>query len=146
MAHFIGSYLHAVDYKGRVNVPTKFRKYIQSDTEEALIVTRGLDGCLFAYPIDEWQRIEERIRALPVTQQHTRIFVRMLSSQAVGVSLDRQGRIALPKGLLEMAGIESEILFVGTLDHFEMWNPSEYERVLNASGQSYEAIAESILL
>mgnify|MGYP001145777444 FL=1 len=146
MANFMGSYTYSVDHKGRVSIPTKFRKYIDEDADEALIITRGLDGCLFAYPIDEWQRIDERLRALPVTQQNTRVFVRMLTATAISVTLDKQGRIAIPRGLLELAGIESDVLFVGTLDHFELWNPSEYDQLMNDSGQSYESIAETILM
>ena len=146
MANFMGSYTYSVDHKGRVSIPTKFRKYIDENADEALIITRGLDGCLFAYPIDEWQRIDERLRALPVTQQNTRVFVRMLTATAISVTLDKQGRIAIPRGLLELAGIESDVLFVGTLDHFELWNPSEYDQLMNDSGQSYESIAETILM
>jgi len=146
MANFMGSFTHAVDHKGRVNIPTKFRKHIPSDTEEALVITRGLDGCLFAYPIDEWHHVEERLRSLPVTQKRTRQFVRMLTSQATSVSLDKQGRIAIPKGLLDLARIEAEVLFVGTLDHFELWNPNDYEQCMDDTGQSYEEVAESILL
>jgi len=146
MANFMGSYTYSVDHKGRVSIPTKFRKYIDEDADDALIITRGLDGCLFAYPIDEWQRIDERLRALPVTQQNTRVFVRMLTATAISVTLDKQGRIAIPRGLLELAGIESDVLFVGTLDHFELWNPSEYDQLMNESGQSYESIAETILM
>ena len=146
MANFMGSYTYSVDHKGRVSIPTKFRKYIDEDADDALIITRGLDGCLFAYPIDEWQRIDERLRALPVTQRNTRVFVRMLTATAISVTLDKQGRIAIPRGLLELAGIESDVLFVGTLDHFELWNPSEYDQLMNESGQSYESIAETILM
>jgi len=146
MANFMGSYTYSVDHKGRVSIPTKFRKYIDEDADDALIITRGLDGCLFAYTIDEWQRIDERLRALPVTQQNTRVFVRMLTATAISVTLDKQGRIAIPRGLLELAGIESDVLFVGTLDHFELWNPSEYDQLMNESGQSYESIAETILM
>ena len=146
MANFMGSYTYSVDHKGRVSIPTKFRKYIDEDADEALIITRGLDGCLFAYPIDEWQRIDERLRALPVTQQNTRVFVRMLTATAISVTLDKQGRIAIPRGLLELAGIESDVFFVGTLDHFELWNPSQYDQLMNESGQSYESIAETILM
>lgn len=146
MANFMGSYTYSVDHKGRVSIPTKFRKYIDEDADDALIITRGLDGCLFAYPIDEWQRIDERLRALPVTQRNTRVFVRMLTATAISVTLDKQGRIAIPRGLLELAGIESDVFFVGTLDHFELWNPSEYDQLMNESGQSYESIAETILM
>ncbi|MBI4551648.1 MAG: division/cell wall cluster transcriptional repressor MraZ [Candidatus Latescibacteria bacterium] len=142
----MGSYTYAVDHKGRVNIPTKFRKSLPSETEEILVVTRGLEGCLFVYPLDEWQRVEEKLRALPMTLQNTRYFVRMLTSQATMVSIDKQGRVALPKSLLDLAKIENEVLIVGTLDRFEFWNPTVYEQYLTGFGKTYEEVAESILL
>ncbi len=144
MVNFLGSYTYTVDHKGRVNVPVKFRKHIRTDEDDTLIITRGLDGCLFVYPIDEWEKIDTRLRELPVTNQNTRIFIRMLSSQAVAVSMDKQGRIALPRQLIELAGIDTEALIVGTLDHFELWSPKAYEKVMNDSGHTYESIAESL--
>lgn len=147
MVNFLGSYTHTVDHKGRVNVPVKFRKHIRTDDEDdTLIITRGLDGCLFVYPIDEWEQIDTRLRELPVTRQNTRIFIRMLSSEAVAVSMDKQGRIALPRQLIERAGIESEVMIVGTLDHFEIWSPREYGKVMDESGHTYEEIAESLFV
>ncbi|MEE2710440.1 MAG: division/cell wall cluster transcriptional repressor MraZ [Gemmatimonadota bacterium] len=144
MANFMGSFSHAVDHKGRVNVPTKFRNDIPTDTDDALVVTRGLDGCLFAYPLDEWKKVEDRLRSLPITKQKTRQFIRMMTSQATSMRMDKQGRITLPKSLLDLAKIEMEILIVGTLDHFELWCPEEFERCLNDTDQTYEEVAESI--
>ena len=146
MVNFLGSYTYTVDHKGRVNVPVKFRKHIRTDEDDTLIITRGLDGCLFVYPIDEWEQIDTRLRELPVTRQNTRIFIRMLSSEAVAVSMDKQGRIALPRQLIERAGIETEVLIIGTLDHFELWSPGEYKKVMNESGHTYEEIAESLFV
>ena len=97
------------------------------------------------YPIDEWEQIDTRLRELPVTRQNTRIFIRMLSSQAITASMDKQGRIALPRHLIELARIDTEVMIVGTLDHFELWSPSEYEKVMAESGHTYESIAESLL-
>jgi MraZ protein len=145
MANFMGSYTHAVDHKGRVNIPVKFRKYIPSESDEALVVTRGLDGCLFVYPFDEWEKADEKLRALPITQANNRAFLRMLLSHAVTTSVDRQGRMAIPRNLLEMAGIESQVLIVGILDHFELWSPSVYEGRIESIGQTYESAAEQIL-
>lgn len=142
----MGSYTYSVDHKGRVNIPTKFRKSLPYETEEILVVTRGLEGCLFAYPLEEWQRIEEKLRALPVTQQNARYFVRMLTSQATTVSIDKQGRIALPKPLLDIAKIETDVLIIGALDRFELWNPTVYEQYVNGFGKTYEEVAESLLL
>ena len=144
MANFLGSFTHAVDHKGRVNIPTKFRKHIPADNDEALVVTRGLDGCLVAYPMDEWEKVDKRLRSLPATKQKTRQYIRIVTSQAISLSMDKQGRIALPKTLLDLARIDSEILFVGTLDHFELWHPEDYKTITNGSDQSYEDIAETI--
>ena len=141
----MGSYTHAVDHKGRVNIPTKFRRFLPPEPEDALVLTRGLDGCLFAYPLEEWQVIEEKLRSLPVTQQNARQFIRLLTSQATTVALDKQGRIAIPKPLLDLARIETDIVIIGTLDHFELWNPQDYEHVVNGFGKTYEEIAESVL-
>ena len=146
MVNFLGSYTYTVDHKGRVNVPKKFRKHIRTDEDDTLIITRGLDGCLFVYPIDQWEQIDTRLRELPVTRQNTRTFIRMLSSEAVAVSMDQQGRIALPRQLIERAGIETEVKIVGTLDHFELWSPGKYEEVMNESGHTYEEIAESLFV
>ena len=145
MVNFLGSYSYTMDHKGRVNVPVKFRKHIRTEEDDSLIITRGLDGCLFVYPIDEWEQIDTRLRELPVTRQNTRIFIRMLSSQAITASMDKQGRIALPRHLIELARIDTEVMIVGTLDHFELWSPSEYEKVMAESGHTYESIAESLL-
>ena len=145
MVNFLGSYTYTMDHKGRVNVPVKFRKHIRTEEDDSLIITRGLDGCLFVYPIDEWEQIDTRLRELPVTRQNTRIFIRMLSSQAITASMDKQGRIALPRHLNELARIDTEVMIVGTLDHFELWSPSEYEKVMAESGHTYESIAESLL-
>lgn len=147
MANFMGSFSHSVDHKGRVNIPTKFRKHIPTEADDDhLVITRGLDGCLFAYPIHEWRRVDEKLRSLPLTQQKTRHFIRMLTSQATTLSVDKQGRIAIPKNLLDLAKIESDVLFVGTLDHFELWNPEAYMQCQNGTGQTYEEVAESILI
>ena len=146
MVNFLGSYTYTMDHKGRVNVPVKFRKHIRTDEDESLIITRGLDGCLFVYPVDEWEQIDTRWRELPVTRQNTRIFIRMLSTHAVTAAMDKQGRIALPRHLVELSGIETEVLIVGTLDHFELWSPLHYEKVMNDSGHTYESIAESLFV
>ena len=144
MVNFLGSYTYAVDHKGRVNIPVKFRRHIRTDGDDTLIITRGLDGCLFVYPIDEWEQIDTRLRELPVTRQNTRTFIRMLSSEAVAVSMDKQGRVALPRQLIKRAGIDTEVKIVGTLDHFEIWSPEAYKKVMDESGHTYEEIAETL--
>lgn len=146
MAKFLGSYFHAMDHKGRVSIPARFRKHLRHDTEDALILTLGLDGCLYGFSDEGWQQVEERLSALSFTQQNNRLFVRQMASHAVGLSLDAQGRIPVPKSLLEKAVITTDALFVGAINHFEIWNPSTYKMYLEASGKTFEEIAETVLL
>lgn len=146
MATFLGTFQHTIDHKGRVSLPTKFRKFLTVDAEDALIITRGLDGCLYGFPDVEWIKIQDRLQALPLTQQNNRLFVRLLASNAVAVSVDPQGRIPVPKPLISLAAIETQVLFIGAVNHFEIWSPPVYESYLNQSGQTFEAVAETIFL
>lgn len=145
MASFLGTFQHTIDNKGRVSVPTKFRKYLKVDEEDSVIITLGLDGCLFGFPEEEWLRVQERLQALSLTQANNRLFVRLLASNAVAVSVDPQGRVPLPKPLITLAAIETPVLFIGAVNHFEIWSPPVYERYLAGSGQTFEGVAETIL-
>ena len=98
----MGEYQHSVDIKGRLIVPAKFRERL-SDT---FVITRGLDNCLFGYPMDEWRKLEEKLKGLPMTKKDTRAFTRFFFSGATEVELDKQGRINIPTALLSYANID----------------------------------------
>ena len=89
---FMGEYHHNVDTKGRLIVPAKFRE----DLGEMFILTRGLDQCLFGYPLNEWKIIEEKLKGLPMTKKDARAFTRFFFSGATECELDKQGRINIP--------------------------------------------------
>ena len=98
----LGEFKHAIDTKGRLIVPAKFR----SDLGERFIVTRGLDGCLFGYPADEWAKVEEKLSQLPMAKRDARKFTRFFYSAATECTIDKQGRINLPQNLIDYADIE----------------------------------------
>lgn len=116
------------------------------EAQETFVITRGLEGCLFVYPLDEWNRIEKKLRNLSMTQQSNRFFVRMLTSHAVEVAYDKQGRIPIPSYLAELANIEKDVLIIGALERIEIWSPKVYNEYVNGNSETFESVAEKIIL
>lgn len=119
---FMGQYEHSIDAKGRIIIPVKYRE----DLGESFVVTRGLDGCLFLYPAQEWQSFVEKLKELP-SNQNTRKIQRQFLSKAMEVSLDKQGRILIPAILREVAALEKEVVFVGMMNRIEVWDKKRLE-------------------
>lgn len=138
---FMGEYQHALDPKGRIFVPAKFREGLG----ERCVVTRGLDQCLFLYPHSEWTTMEEKLKRLPMTQRDARAFVRFFFSGAVDVELDKQGRVMLPGNLREYAHLSKEAVVIGVSTRVEIWSKEIWESYMETASQSFEAIAEKIV-
>ena len=115
---FIGEYNHTIDAKGRLIVPAKFREQLGDE----FVVTKGLDGCLFAYADSEWKSLEEKLYALPLTNANARKFTRFFLAGACACEFDKQGRILLPAVLREFAQLEKDVVLVGVGSRFEIWN------------------------
>jgi len=113
---FVGEYEHSVDEKGRLTIPQAFRELLTGK----LYITRGLDGCLFILRPREFEALREKILALPMSQSEGRTFSRMFASGAE-CELDRQGRILVPSGLREYAGLNGSVIVVGVLNRVEVW-------------------------
>ncbi|MBN1888174.1 MAG: division/cell wall cluster transcriptional repressor MraZ [Thermoflexales bacterium] len=115
---FLGEFNHTVDDKGRVSLPAKFRP----ELNEGLVVTHGLDGCLFIFTLTDFRALGNRVSDLPLTLPGRRDFERMLFARAVSLSLDKQGRILLPQALREFAGVDGEVVVVGVNTRIEIWS------------------------
>ena len=137
----IGEYQHAIDAKGRLIIPARFRE----ELGETFIVTRGLDQCLFVYPLAEWKALEEKLKALPMTQANARAFVRFLFSGATECTVDRQGRILLPAHLREHARIVKDVMIIGVSNRAEIWAREQWERYVEQAELSYDEIAEKLV-
>ncbi len=144
MTGFKGSYKFTIDHKGRVNIPAKFRRSTASTSHDLYVITRGLEGCLFIYPAEEWEKVERKLQNLSFTQKSHRLFGRYLLSNACDVQLDRQGRITIPQNLLDLAQIKKDALIIGVLERIEIWDPEVHEKYLDSAGKTYEEIAEEI--
>ncbi len=133
---FIGEYQHALDNKNRMIVPVKLREELGSK----FVVTKGLDGCLYAYPLTEWKILEEKMKSLPLTNKDARAFVRFFFAGASEVEMDKQGRGLIPQNLKEYAGIEKEIVSIGVLSRVEIWSREKWNDY-NNSNIDFDSIA-----
>ncbi|WP_066318151.1 division/cell wall cluster transcriptional repressor MraZ [Bacillus sp. FJAT-29814] len=138
---FMGEYHHSIDSKGRIIVPSKFR----DDLGEMFIITRGLDQCLFGYPLSEWQLIEEKLKGLPLTKKDARAFTRFFFSGATESELDKQGRINIPAPLLQYAKLEKECVILGVSNRIEIWSKQIWEDYFLQSEDSFAEIAENMI-
>ena len=135
---FIGEYEHSVDAKGRVIMPAKLRE----DIGEKFILTKGLDGCLFAYSQTEWTNFEEKLKTLPLTNKNARDFVRFFLSGAIECEIDKQGRFLIPGNLRGYAKLDKEIVILGVGTRIEIWNKETWNN--SAEDISADEIAENM--
>ena len=140
-AMFMGEWQHTLDTKGRLIIPAKFREQLG----ERFVVTRGLDHCLFVYPPVEWAILEEKLKALPLTQGDARRFVRFLFSGATECELDKQGRITLPGNLRDYAKLDKDVVVIGVSNRVEIWAKENWQVYVEEASASYEEIAEKIV-
>lgn len=137
---FLGEYRHTVDEKGRVNLPTKFR----SDLSQGVVMTRGVDRCLFVYPKAIWERFAATLAKLPLTAQASRAFARLLLAGAMDAVPDGQGRVTLPEYLRAYAKLGSRVVIAGIYDRLEIWDAAAWSTYTKRAERRSEAIAETI--
>ena len=141
---FRGSFEHSVDSKGRVSVPSKFRDMIAERYEGKLVLTMDYDNCVTVYPLEEWERFEEKVKALPQTQKEVKDFMRFLFSTATECELDKQGRILIPPALRERAGISKTVTVVGIINKMEIWAKTAWDERRSLSGDKVGDVLSSL--
>ncbi|NTV41139.1 MAG: division/cell wall cluster transcriptional repressor MraZ [Candidatus Moranbacteria bacterium] len=137
---FIGEYQHSVDPKKRLALPSKFRK----ELGKRVVVTRGLDKCLFVYPIKTWKDLAEKLGTLPMGESSTRSFVRLMLAGAVDSDIDSQGRILLPEYLKEYAGLNRSVTVAGLFNRLEIWDEAKWKTYKGKAEESSDEIAEQL--
>lgn len=136
---FTGEYRHAVDEKGRIAVPSRFRARLSGN----VVVARWMDTCLAIFPMAAWDELAGKVGGLPMTDPNARLLQRQLFAGAFETELDRQGRVLVPQGLRSFAGLEAEALVLGSRDHAEIWAPARWE-AYSRSLDDPEAFAQAI--
>lgn len=137
---FIGEYVHTVDEKRRISLPAKFRKELGSK----VVVTRGLDNCLFLFPHKAWEKISGEIAKLGMMQHDTRGFTRFMFAGASEIEVDSMGRILIPDYLREFAGIKGSAIFTGVHNRIEIWNEKRWDQYKNKTESQAEEMAEKL--
>ncbi len=137
---FIGEYQHSIDPKKRLAVPSKFRV----ELENRVVITRGLDKCLFVYPMKVWQELAEKLGAIPMGESATRSFVRLMLAGAADVETDKQGRILIPDYLKEYAGLDRNVVIAGIYNRLEIWDEKKWNEYKKNAEKNSDEIAEQL--
>ena len=137
---FMGEYHHSIDDKGRLIIPAKFR----AELGDKFIITRGIENCLFAYPIERWETIVHKLESLPFTKKDARNFTRFFLSGATVAEFDKQGRINITSPLITYAGIDKECVIIGTGDRLEIWAKEAWDNFFDSASINMSDIAENL--
>ena len=137
---FMGEYSHTIDTKGRLIIPSRFRE----ELGETFVVTKGLDGCLFAFSDEEWKAFEIKLKSLPLTNKNARQFARFFVAGATPCELDKQGRILLPATLREFAVLEKDVVLTGMLNRIEIWSKDKWNENNSLDDVAMDEIAEQM--
>ena len=135
-----GEYRHSIDLKGRVIIPSKIREEMGGK----IVITRGLDGCLFGYNEKTWNQILEKLNTLPFTKRDARNFTRFMTSGAITLEFDRQGRVNIPSYLNEYANLLKDVVIIGVINRIEIWSKDNWESFMNNNIESLSDISENL--
>ncbi|MDI6892134.1 MAG: division/cell wall cluster transcriptional repressor MraZ [Actinomycetota bacterium] len=137
---FLGEFQHTLDGKGRLILPSKFRDALA----DGLVITKGMEGCLFIFPKSEWPQLEDKVRSLPLTKKDARKFSRFFFAGATEEALSKQGRVLIPENLRKYAGLGKDIVVIGVSNRLEIWDKERWAAYSREAGESYENVAEEL--
>ena len=136
----MGEYHHNIDEKGRIIIPSKFRE----DLGDKVIVTRGLEDCLFLYSENEWSQIVSKLKSLPFTKKVARSFTRIFLSGATVCEFDKQGRIKITSPLGSYANLDKECVIIGVNDRLEIWDINKWNSFFDDNRESLSDLADHL--
>lgn len=138
---FFGEFEHALDAKGRLIIPAKFRELLGT----SFVITRGMDGCIFGYPAERWATLQAQLDDLPLTRKDARAFVRFFYAAAAECELDKQGRVMIPATLRQYAKLEKQCVIVGVSDRFEIWSAEHWQQFETETAANFDDLAENLI-
>ncbi len=136
----MGEFHHNIDDKGRLVIPTRYREEIG----ESFVITRGLEKCLYAYSMTEWNKLVAKLNELPFTKKDARTFIRTFFSGATVCEFDKNGRINITSPLVSYAGLTKACVIIGVNDRLEIWDEEAFNNQINENAENMEEIAESL--
>ena len=137
---FMGEYHHNIDEKGRLIMPSKFR----NDLGETFVITRGIESCLFVYPMETWNNLTSKLNELSFTKKDVRSFQRFFLSGATICEFDKQGRINITSPLANYAKLNKECVVIGVNDRIEIWSKDNFDKFLDENLDNVSDIAEHL--
>lgn len=140
---FRGRSIHTLDAKGRIRIPTRFRDILKTRYEDRFVIT-NLDRCLVAYPLQEWEIIEEKLGSLSLVRQDVKAFQRFFISGATECNFDKQGRILIPQTLREHASLDREVILAGMLRSFEVWSKELWDSEIKRAHDNFAEITATL--
>jgi MraZ protein len=143
---FRGLYEHSIDTKGRTSVPVRFRERLTDNVGEpgTLILTAGVDQCLVAYPVDQWEAFEQRLASLPQFDPAVVQLKRIYVAAAVEVAIDKHGRMMIPPMLREYAQLERDVVWAGMVTTLELWSKNKWAEQVTQSRSNPLAISDAL--
>lgn len=136
----IGEYRHTIDTKKRLAIPSKLRRELGSKA----VITRGLDNCLFIFPLSQWNKLVEKLSKLPLGQRDTRGFIRLMLAGASEVKLDQLGRILIPDYLKQYANLKKNIVIAGIYNRLEIWDEAKWNLFKQSTEKEVDNMAERL--
>ena len=142
---YLGEYICKLDAKGRLTVPSGLKKQLDNEGREGFVLNRGFEGCLGLYPHKDWLEVSKKLNDLNLFTIKNRAFVRKFQNGATKLDMDGNGRVNLPKDLLEYAGITKEVVLFAYADRIEMWDKTKYDELMNEEMGDFAALAEQVM-
>jgi MraZ protein len=142
LTKFRGEKYHRLDNNFRLSMPREFANILQETSQGKIVITRGLEHCLWIYPASIYEKFVQRLSTLPRFKKDTMRLLTLYIGSITETELDKQGRIVLPKHLLQYAGIEQEIVLVGEADRLQLWSAANWQRYLEYINTNADDIAE----
>lgn len=136
----IGEYKHTIDTKKRLAIPSKLRRELGVKA----VITRGLDNCLFVFPINQWNKLVEKLSKLPLGQRDTRGFIRLMLAGASEAKLDRLGRILIPDYLKQYASLKKNVIIAGVHNRLEIWDEAKWNLFKQSTEKEVDNMAERL--
>ncbi len=145
MPAFSGKYYYTVDPKGRIIIPAPFREIISSNYSSKLYITNApFDKCLYVYPLEEWNKLQEQVRTKPRSDEAIRFFLRRVIASAIEIEMDKQSRVLIPAALREDANINTNVVVVGQLERIELWARNEWDVLFDPAKIDKKSIEEKL--
>ncbi len=145
MPAFSGKYYYTVDPKGRIIIPAPFRESLSSNYSSKLYITNApFDKCLYVYPLEEWNRLQEQVRTKPRSDEAIRFFLRRVIASAIEIEMDKQSRVLIPAALREDANINTNVVMAGQIERIELWDRNEWDVLFDPTRIDKKSIEEKL--